>query len=208
MRARTRVRNFLVVAAVTWLVQAAPVSAQNAATPAPASAPAAAGSQEGAAPRDGQHDFDFMKGTWKAHLKRLSNPLTGSTTWVEFEGTQVTQNVWGGLATFDEFTVDSPATRTHIQGLTLRLYNPKSHQWSLYWSSAKDGTMGPPAVGQFHNGRGEFFDQEEYQGRQILVRYVWSDITANSARFEQSFSVDGGKTWEPNWISTLTREKS
>jgi hypothetical protein len=64
-----------------------------------------------------------------------------------------------------------------------------------------------PEVGEFRNGRGEFFDQETYNGRTILVRGVWSDITPDSHRFEQSFSDDGGKTWEPNFVATLTREK-
>lgn len=156
--------------------------------------------------RDGQHDFDFLIGRWKYHLSRLERPLTGSTRWVEFEGTGVCRPVWGGLANLDELEVDGPAGR--IEGLTLRLYNPQSHQWSLYWGNAKNGALSlPPTVGafDFKNGRGEFFDQETYEGRTILVRYVWSDITATSAHFEQSFSDDGGRTWEPNWITTQVR---
>jgi hypothetical protein len=192
-----------VVAAINLFGPPALVSAQTVA------APAKAGSQQSAAAqRDGQHDFDPLVGTWKAKLKRLAHPLSGSTTWVEFEGTQITHSVWGGRATLDEFHVDSPSTNTHIDGLTLRLYNPESHQWHIYWANAKNGTLDvPPVVGRFHNGRGEFYDQEYFEGRSIFVRYVWSDITATSARFEQSFSDDGGKTWEPNWISTIERVK-
>ena len=95
----------------------------------------------------------------------------------------------------------------HIQGLTLRLYNPQSHQWSLNWANQKDGTLGVPTIGSFDakNGRGEFFDQETLNGRVILVRYVWSGITPTSAHFEQSFSDDGGKTWEVNWITDQVR---
>jgi hypothetical protein len=154
--------------------------------------------------RDGQHDFDFIVGTWKVHLKRLQHPLTGSTTWVESDGMVVGRKIWNGRANLDEFVTEGPAGR--VEGLTLRLYNPQSHQWSLYWANGKDGALGvPPTVGEFKNGRGEFFDQEPFNGRSILVRYVWSDITANSAHFEQSFSDDGGKTWEVNWISDQTR---
>jgi hypothetical protein len=156
--------------------------------------------------RDGQHDFDFEEGTWKIHLKRLLRPLTGSNTWVEFDGTSVTQKVWNGRAWLEEFDVDSPTGR--IEGLTLRLYNPQTHQWSLYWANSKDGAMGgPPTIGEFKNGRGEFFCQDTLNGRAILIRYVWSDITSNSAHFEQSFSDDGGKTWEVNWITDQTRVK-
>jgi len=155
--------------------------------------------------RDGQHDFDFLLGTWKYHLSRLVDPLTGSTKWIEFEGTGVCRPVWNGLSQLDEFEADGPTG--HIQGLTLRLYNPQSHQWNLNWVNSKIGTIGIPTIGSFNakNGRGEFYDSEIINGRSILVRYIWSDITPASARFEQSFSDDGGKTWEPNWITTQVR---
>ena len=152
---------------------------------------------------DGQHDFDFELGAWKIHLKRLLHPLTGSTEWVEFDGTSVTRRVWDGRADLEEFETDGSAG--HIEGLTLRLYNPESHQWSLYWANSKGGTLAVPTVGEFKNGRGEFYDQEPINGRATLVRFVWSEITPNSAHFEQSFSDDGGKTWEVNWITDQTR---
>jgi hypothetical protein len=156
------------------------------------------------AARDGQHDFDFLIGNWKIHLKRLVHPLTGSSTWIEFEGTSAARKVWGGRANMDEFETDGAAG--HIEGLTVRLYNPATHQWSLYWANSKDGNMsGPPNVGEFKNGRGEFFCQDTLNGRVILIRYVWSEITANSAHFEQSYSDDGGKTWEVNWVTDQWR---
>ncbi|HWY71413.1 MAG TPA: hypothetical protein VNX88_22290 [Terriglobales bacterium] len=193
------IRIGLVLAVTTLFLQAASLSAQTAAT---------TGAQGSAGLRDGQHDFDPLIGTWKAQLKRLVHPLSGSNTWVEFEGTQITRSIWGGRATMDEFKVDSPSTNSHIDGLTIRLYSPESHQWSIYWANAKQGSFSLPAtVGRFVNGRGEFYDQEMFEGRMILVRYVWSEITSTSAHFEQSFSDDGGKTWEPNWISTITRVK-
>jgi hypothetical protein len=159
-------------------------------------------------PRDGQHDFDFEIGTWKIHLKRLDHRLVGSTNWVEFDGTSVTRKVWNGRSQIEEFETDSPAGG-HIEGLTLRLYDPQTHQWSLYWGTSKSGTLGTPTIGEFKNGHGEFFDTEPSgpDGRSILVRFVWSDITPNSAHFEQSFSDDGGKTWEVNWITDQTRVK-
>ncbi len=162
------------------------------------------GAQITPAPRDGQHDFDFLIGSWKIHLKRLVHPLTGSTTWIEFEGTSAARKVWGGRANMDEFETDGAAG--HIEGLTVRLYNPETHQWSLYWANSKDGNMsGPPNVGEFKNGRGEFFCQDTLNGRVIFIRYVWSEITPNSAHFEQSFSDDGGKTWEVNWVTDQRR---
>lgn len=155
--------------------------------------------------RDGQKDFDFEIGTWKTQLKRLLNPLTGSTKWVEYEGTTVVRKVWDGRANLVELDVSGSAGR--IEALSLRLYNPQSRQWSLNFASARGGVIAVPTVGEFKNGRGEFYNQEMLDGRAILVRFVISDITPNSCRFEQAFSDDGGKTWETNWIATDTRVK-
>jgi hypothetical protein len=158
-----------------------------------------------AAPRDGQHDFDFEIGTWKTHLSRRLNPLTGSTAWTEYEGTTVVRKVWDGRANLVELKVDGPSG--HFEGLSLRLYNPQSRQWSLNFANLNAGALSQPAIGEFKDGRGEFFDQETLDGRAILVRFVISDITPTSCRFEQAFSDDGGKTWEVNWIATDTRVK-
>jgi hypothetical protein len=155
--------------------------------------------------RDGQHDFDFEIGTWKTHLKRLLNPLTGSTKWVEYEGTSVVRKVWNGRANLVELVADGPAG--HFEGLSLRLYNPQSRQWSLNFASVNGGVMTEPTIGEFKDGRGEFFSRETLDGRAIFVRFVISDITPNSCRFEQAFSDDGGKTWEVNWVATDTRVK-
>ena len=156
-----------------------------------------------AAPLSGQRDFDFEIGRWKTHISRLSQPLTGSTTWVEYDGTSMVRKVWNGRANLLELEVDGPAG--HIEALSLRLYNPQSHQWSLNFSNSSVGVLGTPTVGEFRNGRGEFYDQESFGGRAILVRFVISDIKPDSCHFEQSFSADGGKSWEVNWIATDTR---
>ncbi len=160
--------------------------------------------QQAPATRDGQHDFDFEVGSFKIHLKRLLHPLTGFTSWVEFDGTSVTRKVWDGRAQLEEFETDS-AVAGHIEGLTLRLYNPQSHQWSLYWANSKGGPIDPPQIGEFKNGRGEFYAQDTLNGKSIFVRFVWTNTTTGTPHFEQSFSDDGGKTWEVNWITDQTR---
>lgn len=151
----------------------------------------------------GQHDFDPLIGAWKYHLKRRLHPLTGSNTWVELDGTGVCFKVWDGRAELDTIEVDGPTG--HIEGLTLRMYNPQSHQWRLYWANSKNGIMDPPQIGEFKNGRGEFFAQDTINGKSIFIRYVWTNMTTNMPHFEQSFSDDGGKTWEVNWITDQTR---
>lgn len=156
--------------------------------------------------RDGQDDFDFNIGTWKTQIKRLDHPLTGSDTWVEWNGSVVVRKVWDGRANLEELKIDGPAGG-HIEGLTLRLYNPQSHEWSLNWSNSSDGVLDKPLVGEFKNGRGVFINQGQFKGRTILVRHTYSNITSDSHHFEQAFSIDGGATWEANWIANLTRVK-
>ena len=173
-------------------------------------APVARAQQDAGQPqtelRDGQHDFDFELGHWKIHLKRMLHPLSGSAQWVEFDGTSITRPLWSGRAQIEEF--ETASSTDHVEGMTLRLYDPKSHLWSLYWANGKTGQLSlPTTVGEFRNGIGEFYDQEPYNGRQIFVRYQWSRITPDSAHFEQAFSDDGGKTWEVNWITDQTRVK-
>ena len=155
-----------------------------------------------AADHDGQQDFDWEIGSWTTHLKRLKSPLSGSTEWVEYSGTTEVRPVLGGSANLVELRIEGPAGR--IEGASLRLYNPDAHQWSLNFAGG--GTLSPPVIGAFHNGCGEFYGADTWKGRAILVRFVISDITANSARFEQAFSTDGGKSWEVNWIATDTRK--
>ena len=155
--------------------------------------------------RDGQHDFDFEIGTWKSHISRRLHPLTGSNIWAQMEATVVFRKVWNGRANLMELLADTPSG--HLEELNLRLYNPQSHQWTFNFANSSDGTMARPMVGEFKNGRGEFIGQDSFNGRIVLVRHVFSDVTPDSHHFEQSFSDDGGKTWESNFVATLTRVK-
>jgi hypothetical protein len=152
---------------------------------------------------DGQHDFDPLIGSWKYHLKRRLHPLTGSNNWVEYDGTGVCFKVWDGRADMDQVVLDGPAGR--LEGLTLRTYNPETHQWSLYWANSKDGKVVAPQVGQFKNGRGEFYAEDRLNEKSIFVRFAWTNMNTGTPHFEQAFSDDGGKTWEVNWITDQTR---
>jgi len=153
---------------------------------------------------DPQRDFDFNIGVWKTHVSRLVHPLTGSHTWTGYDGTSLVHTVWQGRADLFELEVAGPAGR--IEALGLRLYNPKTHQWSLNWANSRDGVMTTPSVvGGFKDGVGEFTDEETLNGKPIRVRNRFFDIRPNSSRFEQAFSGDGGKTWETNWIMTFDR---
>ena len=156
--------------------------------------------------RDGSHDFDWEIGTWRTQLRRLRSPLSGSTEWVEYQGTSIVRGILGNRANLVELSVEGPAGK--IEGLSLRLYNPTTRQWSLNFASIRSGELSPPVVGGFRDGRGEFVGRDTWNGQPILVRFVISDISANSARFEQAFSADNGATWEVNWIAVDTRVES
>jgi hypothetical protein len=156
--------------------------------------------------RDGSHDFDFLIGDWKAHVRRLPDRLNNSNLWVEYDGISNHKKILDSNSNFEEFEVTSIDKKLHIKAQTLRLYNPTSGQWSIYLVDVDNGTLDlPPVVGGFSGKRGEFFHQEQFKGRTILVRYVWLDLSPKSSRMEQSFSPDGGKTWEVNWICELSR---
>ena len=159
-----------------------------------------------APPRDGSHDFDFEIGEWLTHLKRLQRPLSGSTAWVEYEGTSSVRGVLGGRANLVELVADGPAGR--IEGASLRLYDPQAHQWTLNYFHLADGHLTAPMVGEFIDGKGMFRAQDSYKGQPILVRFVIARVNENVYRFEQAFSPDGGQTWETNWIATDTRLSS
>lgn len=154
--------------------------------------------------RDGEHDFDFIFGRWKVHLKRRVASADGAGTWSEFDGYSVYRKVWDGRANLNEFEADSPSG--HIEGLTLRTYNAKTRQWSLYWASSRDGILAEPQVGRFHDGVGEFYAQDKIDDKSVFVRYVWSKPGPNAVHFEQAFSDDGGKSWDVNWVSDMVRE--
>ena len=159
---------------------------------------------EAAAADDGRRGFDWEFGAWKTCLQRLAQPLSGSRTWLEYEGTSVVRPLLDGRANLVELKVAGPAGR--IEGVSLRLYDPAARQWSLNYAGARSGTLAEPVHGGFgEDGRGEFHGIERLDGRTVLVRFTIRRIDADTARFEQAYSDDGGRTWETNWIATDTR---
>lgn len=153
------------------------------------------------APRDGQHDFDYSIGAWRTEV-RVRAPLRGSDAWHEYVGTSLVRPIWGGRANMVELDVTGPAGR--IVGLSLRLYDPASRLWRLHYANSRNGELGRPVAGAFAGGRGEFTGTETLDGREVLVRFVISRTGPTEWRYEQSFSGDGGESWEANWIAIDT----
>jgi hypothetical protein len=151
---------------------------------------------------EGQHDFDFAFGTWRTHIMRLKDPLSGSTSWVEYSGTHTIRRVWGGRANLGELEADGPAG--HIEAMFPRLYNPKTRLWSVSYGNPHEGILSQPVVGHFKDGHGEFYGQDTFKGRVVLVREIYSAIDSKTRRLEIAYSEDGGRTWETNWKMTDT----
>jgi hypothetical protein len=157
-----------------------------------------------ASTRDGARDFDWEIGAWET-VVRVRAPLSEEAAWTEFRGTSLVHAFADGRANLVDLDVANGERR--IEGVSIRLYNPQSGQWSLNFASMRDGALTAPVHGAFAGGRGVFYGQETVGGRVVLVRFVISDITPTSARFVQSYSADGGQTWIDNWIATDTRQR-
>ena len=170
-----------------------------------AQAAPASGEQPAGSLRDGSHDFDFNIGVWHTQIKRVLDPLSGSSDSMALNGTVTVRKTWGGRAQLEEIEAEGP--NGHWEGMTLFLYNPQSHQWSQTFMDSKSATLSAPTIGSFKDGRGELFNQDTFNGKSILVRGVWSEIKPDSHRYEESYSADGGKSWHPAFIAKLTREK-
>ena len=152
----------------------------------------------------GADDFSWEIGTWATNVRVRRNPLSGEAPkWVEYAGTSVIKPLLGGRANFVELSVSNAAGK--IEGGSLRLYNPQSRQWSVNFASLSNGLLTAPVYGGFHGKRGLFYGQDMLDGRAILVRFIMTRVAANEARFEQAYSMDGGVTWEDNWIAVDTR---
>lgn len=154
--------------------------------------------------RSGVRDFDFLHGSWRIANERLRARLTGSKEWERFEAAGTCTPILGGMGNIDAFRPLGP-DREGLEAMALRLFDPAAGLWSIFWAYNVRGVPGPPVVGGFADGEGEFFGNDRHEGPPVLVRFRWSEITADAARWEQAFSTDGGATWETNWIMRFAR---
>ena len=147
-------------------------------------------------------DFAFIEGRWTSRQSRLVEVLTGSDEWYEFDATLEAWVHLDGNSTYDVLRAPSRG----IEGVTLRLFSPSEKVWRIWWASAtSDGHLDEPVVGRFDGAVGTFECDDTWQGRPIRVRYQWLDTDTPTPRWEQSFSDDGGATWEVNWKATFQR---
>jgi hypothetical protein len=147
-------------------------------------------------------DFDFWMGEWKVHNRRLRKRLAGSSDWEEFEATSQAWPILGGLGNEDIFRTDHDGG---FIGMSFRFFDPVKKLWAIYWADTRrSGELDPPVFGSFDGDTGVFRGEDVFEGRPILVRFIWSGVTTRTPRWEQAFSDDGGRTWETNWIMDFT----
>jgi hypothetical protein len=153
-------------------------------------------------------DFDFLMGIWRCRHRYCVRRLAGCNDWIEFEGTCAARKILGGLGNSDENDIAMPGSR--YTGMSLRLWDCDSGRWTIHWlDSRRPGVIGPPVIGSFSprpdGPFGVFYGDDALNGRDIRVRYIWSRITPEAARWEQAFSADEGNSWETNWYMDFTR---
>jgi hypothetical protein len=155
-------------------------------------------------PGSAVHAFDFYMGKWHVHHRRLKERLAGSDEWQEFKGTSEAWPILGGAGNIDDNVLELPAGT--YRAISLRSFDVETNQWSIWWLDGRNpGRLDPPVVGGFSDGVGTFLAEDTFNDQPIIVRFLWSDITATSTRWEQAFSTDGGETWEVNWVMESTR---
>jgi hypothetical protein len=156
---------------------------------------------------DGRHDFDFIIGTWANRNRKRVRPLVeGDTEWIEFDSRFEARPILDGLGNAETFEAPNFPGRPGFEGFTLRLSEPETGLWRIWWvSTIGGGRLDEPVVGRFENGVGRFECDDVVDGVPLRVRYDWTDIGAESITWTQSFSFDAGQTWDPNWITTSTR---
>lgn len=156
-----------------------------------------------ASPTSSKHDFDFYEGKWKLHNKKLKTRLDNCNEWTEFESTQEMYRVLNGIGNIDNFLATFDGVP--FEGMSVRLFNPKTRLWSIYWADSNEGILQPPVLGSFENNIAHFFTKDTFNGKKILVVFRWDVRDKENPVWSQAFSKDNGKTWEWNWYMYFSK---
>lgn len=162
----------------------------------------AAAKPPGTGEDDGRHDFDFYFGSWDVTVRRLKQVFVGSQDWEEYQATDESRPIIGGMGCIDRFRTERIAG---FEGMALRLFDPATRDWNIYWADSRGGALGTPLVGRFKDGVGTFTVADEWQGKPIIARNLWLDIHPDRVRWEQASSPDGGASWETNCVMQMVR---
>lgn len=161
--------------------------------------------QTAVSPRDGSHDFDFALGSWTTEVTIIKDPFNKPDEQVHMRGTKVARPIWNGKGWIEEIGADGPSG--HWQGATIFLYDPAAHQWSQNYVDSSEGRMETPSVGEYRDGKLEFYSQESVDGRTMLLRGTWTVISKDLHTYEIARSIDGGRSWHTSFIARVRRAK-
>ena len=156
-----------------------------------------------AAARSTQKDFDFFIGKWRIKNRKLRSRLSGCEDWIEFEATQTNYKALLGLANMDHFY--ATLNGKPFEGMTIRLFDPKTRLWSIYWSDSNTGQLDEPVVGSFEKNIGHFYTKDNFQGKDIIMLFQWDKTDKDNPVWSQAYSTDNGLTWEWNWYMYMSR---
>ena len=153
-----------------------------------------------------KHDFDFFEGKWLLRNKKLKTRLNNCTEWTEFESTQEMYRILKGIGNIDNFLAEFDGEP--FEGMTVRLFNPITKLWSIYWADSNVGVLDPPVLGSFENNVGHFFTKDTFNDRKVIVVFRWDARDRNNPIWSQAMSDDNGKTWEWNWYMYMSKINS
>ncbi len=156
-----------------------------------------------ASPASSKHDFDFYAGKWKLRNKKLKTRLNNCNEWTEFESTQEMYRVLNGLGNIDNYLASFDGVP--FEGMSIRLFNPTTRLWSIYWADSNEGILQPAVSGSFENNVGHFFTKDRFQNKDILVVFRWDIRDKENPVWSQAFSADNGENWEWNWYMYFSR---
>jgi hypothetical protein len=150
-----------------------------------------------------QNDFNFYIGKWRIKNRKLKSRLSNCNEWIEFEATDEDYKTLNGLGNVDHYrtTLD----KKPFEGMTLRLFNPKTKLWSIYWADSNAGTLDVPVVGSFEKNIGKFYAKDVFNGSEIIMMFQWDKTDTDNPVWSQAFSADNGETWEWNWYMYASR---
>jgi len=151
-----------------------------------------------------KNDFDFYEGNWIIHNRRLKDRLCGSDHWVEFKAKQEMQIIMLGYGNTDNFIAEFNGEP--YEGRTIRLFDPKTQLWSMYWSDSSNPILQPATIGSFEGNIGKFYCKDSFKGQDIIVEFIWDKSDPTQPKWSQAFSNDNGKSWETNWYMTMSRD--
>jgi len=149
-----------------------------------------------------KHDFDYLVGHWNIRNRTLKEQLVGSDEWEEFDATQELRPILLGQGNFDIFRTQLGGKP--FEGLTVRLFDPQTRLWTIYWADSKEVNLDEGKVGSFDGDEGDFFGREIINGKNVIVRFHWEKRDAKAPIYSRAFSADAGRTWEWNWYSTFS----